>query len=78
MDKEYSITFQIPVEVLNKIKLDIGIDIDPDIKMNLTHNGQTYFVSEFNNTIAIKNKSIGLRNGLIYEGSLDIYPHEEI
>lgn len=78
MDKEYSLTFNIPLETINKIKLDTGLDVDPVIDLNLTHNGKTYYISEINGNITIKNSSIGLLNGLVHEGSLDIYPHEEI
>lgn len=78
MNKEYSFNIKIPSECLTKVRSDTGVDFQDTMRINITYTETGYYISEVDAGFLVQNKSLDLQDNRIHEGSLDIYPNEEI
>lgn len=78
MSSEYKFEIEVPQEILSDVLIDTGVRFQETLKINITYEDGKYIISELDDRIVINNTGIALLEGNIFEGSLDIYPNEEI
>lgn len=75
MAQEHILDLKIPRESINTFEAISGLTLDEDLQLTIRFDTEKceYSIVEINGDIVVKNPTLTLVEGLVVEGSLDVY-----